>query len=75
MPPWQPGVLHPSLSWSHYRSLLRVDRQAARAFYEIEAINNAWPVRELTRQISSLLYDRLALSKEKKGLMKLATKG
>lgn len=75
MPSWQPGMLHPGLSWSHYRSLLHVDRQAARAFYEVEAINNAWSVRELTRQISSLLYDRLALSKDKKGLMKLETKG
>ena len=38
---WKPGSLHPGLSWSHYRSLLRERRPAARAFYEIEAINNA----------------------------------
>jgi predicted nuclease of restriction endonuclease-like (RecB) superfamily len=72
---WLPGVLHPSLSWSHYRQLLRVTRADARAFYEIEAIRNAWSVRELQRQAASLLYDRLAKSKDKKGLMRLATHG
>lgn len=72
---WQPGLLNPNLSWSHYRSLLRVTRREARAFYEIEAINNAWSVRELTRQIGSLLFDRLAKSRDKKGLMRLALQG
>ncbi|WP_307866946.1 PDDEXK nuclease domain-containing protein [Variovorax sp. E3] len=72
---WQPGTLHSSLSWSHYRQLLSVPRLEARAFYEIEAIRNAWSVRELQRQTSSLLYDRLAKSKDKKGLMRLATHG
>lgn len=72
---WHPGTLHPSLSWSHYRQLLRVTRPDARAFYEIEAIRNAWSVRELQRQTASLLYDRLAKSKDKKGLMRLATHG
>jgi predicted nuclease of restriction endonuclease-like (RecB) superfamily len=71
----QPGTLHPSLSWSHYRQLLRVARPEARAFYEIESIRNAWSVRELQRQTASLLYDRLAKSKDKKGLMRLATHG
>lgn len=75
MAQWQPGRLHSSLSWSHYRSLLRISRPVARAFYEIEAINNAWSVRELSRQISSLLFDRLAKSRDKKGLMRLATRG
>jgi predicted nuclease of restriction endonuclease-like (RecB) superfamily len=73
--PLQPGTLHPNLSWSHYRSLLRVGRQAARDFYEIEAIKNAWSVRELSRQVASLLFDRLAKSKDKVGLMQLATQG
>ena len=70
-----PGRLNPSLSWTHYRTLLRVEKQEARAFYEIEATKNNWSARELERQITSLLYERLALSKDKKGLMKLATKG
>ncbi len=72
---WQPGALHPALSWSHYRHLLRISRPEARAFYEIEAIRNAWSVRELSRQSASLLFDRLAKSKDKKGLMRLATHG
>jgi predicted nuclease of restriction endonuclease-like (RecB) superfamily len=72
---WNPGQLHPNLSWTHYRTLLRVDKPQARAFYEIEAIKNNWAARELERQINSLLYERLSLSKDKKGLMKLATKG
>lgn len=72
---WKPGLLHSSLSWTHYRTLLRVEKGAARAFYEIEAIQNRWSARELERQINSLLYERLALSKDKKGLLRLARKG
>ena len=72
---WYPGFLHPNLSWTHYRTLLRVDKTEARAFYEIEAIKNNWAARELERQINSLLYERLALSRDKKGLMRLAVKG
>jgi len=72
---WKPGLLHPNLSWTHYRTLLRVDKPEARPFYEIEAIKNNWSAREMERQINSLLYERLALSTDKKGLMRLATKG
>ena len=72
---WQPGLLHPNLSWTHYRTLLKVGRRAARDFYEIEAIQNAWSSREMERQIGSLLYDRLAKSRDKKGLMRLAVHG
>jgi predicted nuclease of restriction endonuclease-like (RecB) superfamily len=72
---WKPGQLHPDLSWSHYRALLKVERAEARAFYEIETIGNNWAVREMERQINSLLYERLTLSRDKKGVMKLAKKG
>lgn len=72
---WTPGQLHPNLSWSLYRHLLRVDKPSARAFYEIEALQNNWSARELERQINSLLYERLALSRDKKGLLRLARKG
>jgi predicted nuclease of restriction endonuclease-like (RecB) superfamily len=72
---WRPGQLHPNLSWSLYRHLLRVDKPEARAFYEIEALQNNWSARELERQINSLLYERLALSRDKKGLLRLARKG
>ncbi len=63
------------LGWIHYRALMRIDRAEARSFYEIEAIKNNWNGRELERQIDSLLYDRLAKSKDKQGLLQLATQG
>jgi len=72
---WQPGRLHHGLSWTHYRTLLRVDRKPARAFYEIEAARHSWSARELERQIDSLLFERLARSKDKKGLMRLSLEG
>ena len=72
---WQPGHLHPGLSWTHYRALLRISNPEARTFYEIEAVNQNWNARELERQFASLLYERLAKSRDKKGLMTLATKG
>ncbi len=72
---WKPCLLHPNLSWTHYRMLLAVDEPGKRAFYEIEAIKNNWSARELERQICSLLHERLALSRDKKGLMRLALKG
>lgn len=64
-----------NLGWIHYRALMRVNRVEARAFYEREAINNSWTGRELERQINSLLFDRLAKSKDKAGLLQLANKG
>lgn len=72
---WHPGVLSPNLAWRHYRALLRVSTPAARPFYELEAVKNGWSGRELERQINSLLYERLALSKDKGGLLKLSTEG
>ena len=72
---WEPGRLHPNLSWTHYRTLMRVDHLEARAFYEIEAVNGSWSARELERQIASLLFERLAKSRDKAGVMRLATKG
>jgi predicted nuclease of restriction endonuclease-like (RecB) superfamily len=65
----------PSLGWIHYRALMRVSRFEARKFYEIEAIKNNWSGRELERQIGSLLFDRLAKSKNKEQFLKLACKG
>ena len=72
---WKPGVLHPSLSWIHYRALLKVDRREARDFYEIEAVRNGWSGRALERQIDSLLFFRLAKSRDKAGLLALASEG
>jgi predicted nuclease of restriction endonuclease-like (RecB) superfamily len=69
------NALRSELSWTHYRLLLRVENPEARAFYKIEAVNAHWSTRELERQINSLLFERLALSRDKKGVMKLAQKG
>lgn len=65
----------PNLGWTHYRSLMQINNPQAREFYEIEANKNNWSSRELDRQIGSLLFDRLAKSKDKKGLMQLVCKG
>ncbi|MGD0664589.1 MAG: PDDEXK nuclease domain-containing protein [Rhabdochlamydiaceae bacterium] len=65
----------PNLSWIHYRALMRIPRNDIRKFYEIETEKNHWSGRELERQINSLLYERLAKSKDKKGLMRLSSKG
>ena len=68
-------ALRRELSWTHYRLLLRVDNPNARAFYEAEAVSARWSTRELERQINSLLFDRLALSRDKAGVLELARKG
>ncbi len=64
-----------TLSWSHYVSLLSIDQPEERRFYEIEAAENSWSVRELERQISSSLFERLALSRDKKEILKLSKQG
>jgi predicted nuclease of restriction endonuclease-like (RecB) superfamily len=63
------------LGWSHYRILMRVDRPEARSFYEIECAKARWSVRELERQIGSFLYERLAKSRDKGGVLALAEQG
>jgi predicted nuclease of restriction endonuclease-like (RecB) superfamily len=65
----------PILSWSHYLTLLRVQNEQARAFYEIEAAREAWSVRELERQIAVLLFDRLAASRSPDEVRALARQG
>jgi predicted nuclease of restriction endonuclease-like (RecB) superfamily len=69
------NALRSELSWTHYRLLVRVEKPKARAFYEAETINAQWSTRELERQISSLLFERLALSRDKKGVLELSKKG
>jgi predicted nuclease of restriction endonuclease-like (RecB) superfamily len=64
-----------SLSWTHYRALIGESCKVVRDFYEVEAVKNCWGARELERQMGSLLFERLAKSKDKKGLMRLAQKG
>lgn len=54
------------LSWTHYRRLLSVENQEARVWYMNEAANSVWSTRQLDRQISTLYYDRLLASRDKK---------
>ena len=64
-----------SLGWSHYVTLLTIDNSEERRFYELEAADNGWSVRELERQIASSLYERLALSRDKEEVRRLASEG
>ncbi len=63
------------LSWSHYLFLMRIDNPDERKFYEIEAKNSNWSLRELKRQFDSALYERLAVSKDKESVRELSKKG
>ncbi|MDB5868186.1 MAG: hypothetical protein JWP96_518 [Polaromonas sp.] len=72
---WHPGLLHSGLSWTHYRTLLKVERREVRDFYEIEASRSGWSARQLERQINSFLFERLAKSRDKKGVLALANEG
>lgn len=63
------------LSWSHYLILMRIKKEEERRFYEIESKNSNWSVRELKRQFDSSLFERLVLSRDKKGVKELSEKG
>lgn len=63
------------LSWSHYIMLMRIDNADERHFYEIESAVGGWSLKELKRQFNSGLYERLALSRDKEGVMALASEG
>lgn len=63
------------LSWSHYLELIKIEEDPKRKFYMNECINSRWSVRELERQIGSLLYERLVLSADKQKVLELAEKG
>jgi len=65
----------PQLSWTHYRTLSAVGHQAERSFYEIEAERCNWSQPVLERQIHSHLFARLLKSKDKAGVLKLASEG
>jgi predicted nuclease of restriction endonuclease-like (RecB) superfamily len=70
-----PYALRTELSWTHYRLLALVKTPQARIFYEAECANARWSTRELERQISTLLYERLALSRDEAGRRALAQHG
>jgi len=64
-----------NLSWSHYLKLMRIDNEDERRYYQIEAYENNWSLRELQRQFDSALYERLVLSRDKKAVKELSEKG
>ncbi len=67
-----PFGLRPELSWTHYRLLLKVEKEAARQYYLEEAVAGNWSTRQLERQINSFYYERLLMSR-KRNLLKKET--
>ncbi|MBI3651103.1 MAG: DUF1016 domain-containing protein [Acidobacteria bacterium] len=63
-------ALRRELSWTHYRLLLKVENADARDFYATEAAEANWSTRQLERQLNSLFYERVALSRQKRALLK-----
>jgi predicted nuclease of restriction endonuclease-like (RecB) superfamily len=63
------------LSWSHYLILMRIKNEDERRFYEIESVKQQWTYQWLQRQYGSSLYERLALSRNKKDVLRLASEG
>ncbi len=68
-------TLSHKLSWSHYFEILKADKPLEISFYSRQAALENWSVRELKRQMKSLLFHRLALSKDKEGVLQLASQG
>ncbi|RKZ79438.1 MAG: DUF1016 domain-containing protein, partial [Candidatus Parabeggiatoa sp. nov. 3] len=63
-----PNTLHPELSWTHYRLMLKVENPKARRFYIQECIESKWSTRQLERQINSFYYERLLSSQNKQAV-------
>ncbi len=76
---WQDAAwterLFNTASFSHLLELSRMDVPINRAFYELHVVKEGWPVRELRRQINSMLYERVGLSKDKTAVMALSHDG
>ncbi|WP_202800250.1 YhcG family protein [Pontibacter sp. BAB1700] len=68
-------TLSHQLSWSHYFEILKADNQLEISFYTKQCEKENWSVRELKRQMKSMLFHRLALSKDKDGVLKIAEQG
>ena len=69
------GSVTHQLSWTHFVELLKIDDALERQFYEHQSIQEKWSVRELKRQKKTALFQRLALSTDKAGILKLAQAG
>ena len=62
------NALRSELSWTHYRLIMRVENEKARAFYLDECVKANWSTRQLERQITTFFYERLLVSRDKKGV-------
>ncbi len=69
------GTLSHKLTWSHYYEILKCEDTLEMQFYMKQCINEGWNVRELKRQMKSCLFQRLALSTDKEGVLLLANEG
>lgn len=69
------GTLSHKLTWSHYYEILKCEDTLEMQFYMKQCINECWNVRELKRQMKSCLFQRLALSTDKEGVLLLANEG
>ena len=68
------NALRSLLSWTHYRTLIRIDNQDKRDFYIAEADKNNWTARQLERQVNSQLFERLLLSNDVESVLAIARK-
>lgn len=66
------NALRSQFSWTHYRTLIRIDNQDKRDFYIAEAEKNNWTARQLERQINSQLFERLLMSNDVKSVLEVA---
>ena len=66
------NALRSQLSWTHFRTLIRIDNQDKREFYIAETEKNNWTARQLERQVSSQLFERLLLSNDVKDVLAVA---
>ena len=77
--PWQYQAwterLFASVTFSHLLELSRIDPPLARAFYELELLKEGWAVRELKRQINSMLFERVGLSRDRDAVLVLSREG
>ena len=69
------GTLSHKLTWSHYYEILKCDDPLEMQFYLKQSVKEGWKVRELKRQMKSALFQRLALSTDKEGVLALANEG
>ena len=66
------NALSSQLTWTHYKALVRIEDADKRSFFIAESIKNAWNVRQMERQIHSLLYERLLINQEKESILAIA---